>query len=273
MIAWLFPGQGSQDVGMGRALCRGVAGGARRLRARRRRARLVALASSASKVRSSELTLTANTQPAIVTTSIATLAALRERCPTLPPPAFAAGHSLGEYSALVAARRARARRRRAPRARARPGDAGRRARGQGAMAAIMGVDAESRRNGCAARRRETASASAPRTSTRPGRSSSPATPRPSSARAQLAAEREAQGHPAQGERAVPLRAHGAGRQARCERASPTSPSGALAFPVVANVEALPNADPARVRGAARAADRRPVRWEQIDSASWPRPES
>jgi len=51
----------------------------------------------------SELALTFNTQPAIVTTSMAVLAALRERYPELPLPAFAAGHSLGEYSALVAA--------------------------------------------------------------------------------------------------------------------------------------------------------------------------
>jgi [acyl-carrier-protein] S-malonyltransferase len=49
-----------------------------------------------------ELTLTKNTQPAIVTTSVAALAALREAYPDLPPPACAAGHSLGEYSALVA---------------------------------------------------------------------------------------------------------------------------------------------------------------------------
>jgi [acyl-carrier-protein] S-malonyltransferase len=50
-----------------------------------------------------ELTLTKHTQPAIVTTSIATLAAIRAAHPSLPAPAFAAGHSLGEYSALVAA--------------------------------------------------------------------------------------------------------------------------------------------------------------------------
>ena len=49
------------------------------------------------------LTLTANTQPALVTVSSALVAALRERLPALEAPAFAAGHSLGEYSALVAA--------------------------------------------------------------------------------------------------------------------------------------------------------------------------
>jgi len=50
-----------------------------------------------------ELTLTKHTQPAIVTTSVATLAAIRAAHPSLPAPSFAAGHSLGEYSALVAA--------------------------------------------------------------------------------------------------------------------------------------------------------------------------
>jgi len=50
-----------------------------------------------------QLTLTANAQPALVATSCAILAAIRERLPSLPLPAFGAGHSLGEYSALVAA--------------------------------------------------------------------------------------------------------------------------------------------------------------------------
>lgn len=49
-----------------------------------------------------ELTLTANTQPALLTTSTAVAAALVEKYPDLPAPAAAAGHSLGEYSALVA---------------------------------------------------------------------------------------------------------------------------------------------------------------------------
>jgi [acyl-carrier-protein] S-malonyltransferase len=50
-----------------------------------------------------ELTLTANAQPGILAVSSAVLAALRERIPNLPLPTLVAGHSLGEYSALVAA--------------------------------------------------------------------------------------------------------------------------------------------------------------------------
>lgn len=51
---------------------------------------------------SEELTRTENAQPALVATSVAILAALRERYPNLSSPQVAAGHSLGEYSALVA---------------------------------------------------------------------------------------------------------------------------------------------------------------------------
>lgn len=99
---WLFPGQGAQSVTMGRALYDESA-----------RARDVfercdeALGFSISKLcfegPDEELVLTKNTQPAIVATSIAVFEALREAHPDLPEPAFAAGHSLGEYSALVAA--------------------------------------------------------------------------------------------------------------------------------------------------------------------------
>ena len=56
------------------------------------------------------LDLTENAQPAILATSIAILAALRERWAAeglaAPVPAFIAGHSMGQYSALVAAGRA-----------------------------------------------------------------------------------------------------------------------------------------------------------------------
>lgn len=101
-LAWLFPGQGSQAVGMGKALAEWS-----------KRARAVfeeadeALGFALSAVcfagPEEELTRTENAQPAIVTTSIALLEALRECHAELPSPAYAAGHSLGEYSALVAA--------------------------------------------------------------------------------------------------------------------------------------------------------------------------
>jgi [acyl-carrier-protein] S-malonyltransferase len=52
---------------------------------------------------SNELLRTAVAQPAILTMSIAALSALREAYPELQAPSFVAGHSLGEYSALVAA--------------------------------------------------------------------------------------------------------------------------------------------------------------------------
>src|SRR5579864_920717 len=101
-VAWLFPGQGSQAVGMGRdvlAASKAARDAFECLDA--------ALGEPLSKVIADgpedALTLTANAQPAIVATSCAILAAMRERLPELAPPVLGAGHSLGEYSALVAA--------------------------------------------------------------------------------------------------------------------------------------------------------------------------
>jgi len=100
--AWLFPGQGAQAIGMGRDVHQASAA-ARAVFSQADEALGDRLSALCFEGPMAELTLTANTQPAIFTTSAAILAALRERYPSLPPPVCAAGHSLGEYAALHAA--------------------------------------------------------------------------------------------------------------------------------------------------------------------------
>ena len=102
VIAWIFPGQGTQKVGMGRSLCDSSAAARAVFEAADE-----ALGEPFSRLifegPAEQLTYTANAQPAILTCSLAALAALREAHADLPLPEVAAGHSLGEYSALVAA--------------------------------------------------------------------------------------------------------------------------------------------------------------------------
>jgi [acyl-carrier-protein] S-malonyltransferase len=100
-IAWLFPGQGSQAVGMGKDVL-AVSAAARAVLERVDAVLGEPLSRLIREGPEAELTITANAQPAIVATSCAVLAAIRERLPDLPLPSYAAGHSLGEYSALVA---------------------------------------------------------------------------------------------------------------------------------------------------------------------------
>ena len=101
-LALLFPGQGSQAVGMGKALCEASAA-ARAVFEEADRVLGFALSRLCFEGPEEELKLTANTQPAILTHSIAALEDLRARSPEkLEGAAFAAGHSLGEYSADVA---------------------------------------------------------------------------------------------------------------------------------------------------------------------------
>lgn len=97
--ALLFPGQGSQQVGMGKELVEQSAA-AKRVFDEADDALGFALSKLCFEGPDTELVLTANTQPAILTTSIAALAAWQERSEV----AFdvALGHSLGEFSALVA---------------------------------------------------------------------------------------------------------------------------------------------------------------------------
>jgi [acyl-carrier-protein] S-malonyltransferase len=99
--AWLFPGQGAQVVGMGRDLA-SVSSAARDVFRRADDALHEHLSAIIFDGSEETLRLTANAQPAILAVSVAVLATLHERLPSLPPAHFVAGHSLGEYSALVA---------------------------------------------------------------------------------------------------------------------------------------------------------------------------
>lgn len=99
-VAFVFPGQGAQEVGMGQELAQAFAE-SRAVFDEADRALGFALSTLCFEGPEEDLRLTANTQPAILATSIAALRALESR--GVARPAFVAGHSLGEYSAVVAA--------------------------------------------------------------------------------------------------------------------------------------------------------------------------
>jgi [acyl-carrier-protein] S-malonyltransferase len=99
MLAFIFPGQGSQGVGMGKAF-HDASPAARKVFDEANAALGFDLTRVIFEGPESELALTANTQPAVLTASVAAAAACAEHGLR---PALAAGHSLGEYSALVVA--------------------------------------------------------------------------------------------------------------------------------------------------------------------------
>ena len=144
--AFVFPGQGSQSVGMGCALAAAF-GPARQLFEEVDDALAQNLSHLMFVGPESELTLTENAQPALMAASLAVIQVLESegRLSLTRDVAFVAGHSLGEYSALAAARalsvgdgarllklRGRAMQQAVP-------------VGEGAMAALLGLDVEQAR--------------------------------------------------------------------------------------------------------------------------------
>ena len=255
--ALLFPGQGSQRVGMGRDLAHEFAV-ARQTYEEADDVLGFALSKLCYEGPEDELTLTKHTQPAILTTSIAVFRALLEKGLTFD---VVAGHSLGEWSALVAAGALPLR------------DAVRLTHlrgqfmqdavpvGQGAMAAIMGLDTTQIRSVC-------------QQATQPGEPVEPAN-------LNGAGQIVISGHAAGIERALPLaKAAGAKRAVKlavsapfhCSLMKPAADQLAAALqgvafappsvPVVANVTAEPTRDPAQIERLLVEQVTAPVRWEE-----------
>jgi [acyl-carrier-protein] S-malonyltransferase len=255
--ALLFPGQGSQRVGMGRDLAHQFAA-ARQTYEEADEVLGFALSTLCFEGPEAELTLTKHTQPAILTTSIAVLRVLQERGLAFD---VVAGHSLGEWTALVAAGALPLR------------DAVRLTHlrgtfmqdavpvGQGGMAAVMGLDLAGIRALC-----EKASA--------PGEPVEPAN-------LNGAGQVVISGHAAAIERAVAeAKAAGAKRAIKlvvsapfhCSMMQPAADQLAAALdsvaittptvPVVANVTAEPVQDPARIKTLLIQQVTATVRWEE-----------
>lgn len=144
MRAFVFPGQGAQTIGMGKALAEAYPA-AQEVFDEVDEALGEKLSALIWEGEAETLTLTANAQPALMATSLATIRALEAEGLAMTDVSFVAGHSLGEYSALAAARSLSV------------GDAAKLLRvrgdamqnavpvGVGAMAALLGLDFETAR--------------------------------------------------------------------------------------------------------------------------------
>ncbi len=257
MNAFLFPGQGSQFSGMGKDLVVNFTS-AKRVFEEACDALGFDIAALCFSGSEEELKLTANTQPAILTTSVAALRVLQEE--TDLQPAYAAGHSLGEYTALVAVGALSL------------ADAVRTVRlrgtfmqeavpvGVGAMAAIMGIEAPELEQLC----RDAAEGEvvAPANFNSPGQIVIAGHATAVERAITLAKERGAK-------RALPLPVsapfHSALMQPAAKRLEETLQAvvvNAFSCPVVGNVEAAPYRDADRVKPLLVEQVCAPVRWDE-----------
>jgi [acyl-carrier-protein] S-malonyltransferase len=258
VIAFLFPGQGSQKVGMGKALFDAYPD-ARAVYEEADAALGFSLSKLCFEGPVEELTLTANAQPAILATSIAALRALLRE--TDLRPGVVAGHSLGEYSALVAAGALRL------------ADAVRVVNlrgkfmqeavpaGEGAMTAILNLDRAGVENACGEAAKELNAVVSAANHNGGGQIVI--------AGSKAAVERAAALCKERGAKAIPLKVsapfHCALMQPAADRLAAELARVELmapSVPVVTNVEAAPSKDPAQLRKLLVAQVTAPVRWEE-----------
>ena len=253
--AWLFPGQGAQQVGMGRDLYEQWPQAAAVFDEAD-----AAIGRDLSRVifegPDDELRQTVNTQPAILVASLAAWSAARAaKHPALAePPLCMAGHSLGEYSALVAAGSLTISE--AVRLVQRRGELMQAAGEErpGTLAAVLGLDEDVVAELCAETGAELCNLNAT------GQIVVGGTPEAVDRAAAAAEERGAR-------RVVRLNVGGAFHtslmQPAAERMAPLLDDAAIAdpqFPVIGNVDAAPLTTAAAVRADLKAQIRRPVRW-------------
>jgi [acyl-carrier-protein] S-malonyltransferase len=243
LLALLFPGQGSQEVGMGRDVCE-ASPAARAVFERADAALGLPLAKLCFEGPEEELRRTELQQPALLTTSIALLRALQEQAPLAP--AYVLGHSLGEYTALVAAgalgfedavglvhARGRFMQEAVP-------------PGKGAMSAVLGIGADAVAEACRQAARETGGVVSPANLNAPEQTviagevqaveRATALAKAAGAKRTVALAVSAPFHCAL---MKPAAEKLAAELARVRFAAPSPP-------VVTNVEAEPNQDPARI---------------------------
>lgn len=260
MLALLFPGQGSQEVGMGRDVYE-ASPAARAIFDRADQALEFALSRLCFEGPDDELVRTEIQQPAILTTCIAYLRALEERGAVTPD--YVAGHSLGEYAALVASgalafedavrlvnARGRFMQEAVP-------------EGRGAMAAVLGIGSDAVAQACEAAARQTGRVVAPANFNAPTQTVVAG----DAVAVEIACSRARQEG---AKRTIPLPVSA---PFHCELMKPAAEKLALELarvrfadanpPVVTNVEASPNAEGARMADLLEQQVTAPVRFTEM----------